>query len=171
MTPRFQKSVVKAPDEYERLGNDFVEVIFLGGGISNCWDWQTEMEGKLTGLPLLQLNPRRDNFDVAKESESVAQIHWEDRHLKRSNSILFWFPNETLCPITLFELGKYLLSDKNLFVGVHPEYKRKLDVYTQVAIERPQLQIVNTVDDLAQQIWDFYGYDRETGDRKPRKVA
>jgi len=43
---------------------------------------------------------------------------------------LIGFPCETLCPITLYELGTWsILSQQTgakLFVGCHPEYKRKV---------------------------------------------
>lgn len=163
---KFPKTVVKAPTEYKRLGNDFVQVIFLGGGISGCGDWQATMEDLLTGLPVIQINPRRENFDITDPAVSIEQIKWEHRHLKQCNCILFWFPCETLCPITLFELGRWLHSKTKVFVGVHPDYKRRLDVEIQSRLERPKLEVAYSLDALAQQVWDHYGYDRKTGKHK-----
>ncbi len=84
------KIVVKATEEFEQQGRRFWRTLFLGGGISNCPDWQTEMESKLTGLPLVLFNPRRDAFDMSDPSVSVQQIEWEHRHLRKSSMILFW---------------------------------------------------------------------------------
>jgi hypothetical protein len=46
--------------------------------------------------------------------------------------ISFWFPRETLCPITLYELGKWHgKADKPIVVGMHPDYPRRIDVEEQ----------------------------------------
>jgi len=75
-------------------------------------------------------NPRRASFDVSDPSQTEVQIMWEFRYLRKANAILFWFPKETLCPITLYELGQWsVLSQQTrtaLFVGTHPEYQRKV---------------------------------------------
>jgi hypothetical protein len=106
--------------------------VFLAGGISNCADWQSTLAEKfaITCPNLVLLNPRRKNFDVSDHSESERQIKWEFNHLRKSSAILFWFPSETLCPITLFELGQWSalagLLGKRLFVGCDPQYQRKV---------------------------------------------
>ena len=111
---------------------DFNRSLFIGGGITDCPDWQADVVKMLVDTNLTLINPRRKawNMDTA-DSESIKQINWEDWHLRQSEFIMFWFPCETLCPITLFELGKYLMTDKKLFVGTHPDYKRRLDVIIQ----------------------------------------
>jgi hypothetical protein len=121
--------VIQPPVNFNRMGNIFVETLFLGGGISNCPDWQAEMVQLLDGLPYVLLNPRRDGFDLLDPKMSVAQIEWEHLHLRDANAILFWFPSETLCPITLFEYGYWLgRPQKRLFIGVHPDYQRRTDL-------------------------------------------
>jgi hypothetical protein len=66
--------------------------------------------------------------------------------------VSFWFPKETLCPITLYELGKQSASNKPIFVGVHPEYARRRDVEIQTQLIRPEVKIVYSLEDLAQEI-------------------
>lgn len=117
--------------------------LFLAGGISNCPDWQKPTAYLLVRHSnLIVFNPRRTGWNMEdSDAESEKQILWEHEHLKRSEKILFWFPKETLCPITLLEFGKYLMSDKELIVGCHPEYQRKLDVEVQGRLERPDMKV------------------------------
>ena len=117
--------------------------VFLAGGITNCRDWQSEVVEKLKNTDLVLINPRRKNWDVGATD---AQI-WEYDHLKLADMILFWFPCETLCPITLFEYGKWLGRKKPLFVGCDPECKRIQDVVVQTKLERPKLQVFTNIDD------------------------
>jgi len=69
--------------------------------------------------------------------------------------IQFWFPQETLCPIVLYELGAWSKTNKPIFVGVHPEYKRRQDVEIQTKLARPEVKIVFSLENLAKQIRDF----------------
>lgn len=111
--------------------------LFLAGGISNCADWQKTVVESLGPKHIVLLNPRRANFPMGDPEACAAQITWEHEHLKKATMILFWFAPETICPITLFEYGKWLVSPKRLFVGCHSEYSRKEDVAIQTALERP----------------------------------
>ena len=88
-------------------------------------------------------------------SASNEQIEWEHRYLRSAETISFWFPCETFCPITLYELGAWSMSDKTLFVGVHPDYPRKVDVEVQTKLARPEIEIVYSLSDLATQIRDW----------------
>ena len=142
---------IEAPDEY--LGSE--KSLFLGGGISNCPDWQKEIVSQLEGLDLVILNPRRNNFDLANKSVRVAQIEWEFRHLRKATARSFWFPKETLCPITLYELGTYS-SQNGLFIGIHPKYQRREDIEEQTKLVRPDIKLVYSLDDLAKQISKFF---------------
>ncbi len=144
---------VECPAERTGAGPDIL--LFLGGGITNCPDWQKEMVHKLSGTNLTLLNPRRAEFDVKNPNIAVEQIEWEHRHLTRSDAILFWFPSETLCPIVLYELGAWNFRPKKLFIGVHPQYQRKLDVEVQTRLERVGQVIAYSLDDLAAQVIEW----------------
>ncbi len=127
--------------------------VFLGGGISNCPNWQSEMAKLLSDTKLVLLNPRREAFDLMDPTASEIQIVWEHTYLKLSTGILFWFPEETLCPITLYELGFWLgKGGKPIFIGCHPNYKRKFDVEFQAKLVRPELKVVDTLVALAEQV-------------------
>eukprot|EP01122_Echinamoeba_exundans_P010252 TRINITY_DN3795_c0_g1_i1.p1 TRINITY_DN3795_c0_g1~~TRINITY_DN3795_c0_g1_i1.p1 ORF type:complete len:217 (-),score=8.50 TRINITY_DN3795_c0_g1_i1:214-864(-) len=155
---------IEAPTEWDGTGPS----IFLAGGISNCADWQSKLAEKFANdCPnLVLLNPRRKNFDVADHSESERQIKWEFNHLRKASAILFWFPSETLCPITLFELGQWsalaALSGKSLFVGCDPQYQRKMDVEIQLSLIAPSVRVVQSLDALAELVCSWY-FDRFQG--------
>lgn len=78
----------------------------IAGGISGCGDWQVKIKELIHSKAndLILINPRRANFDVTNPSMTEEQIIWEHNHLSKSTAVLFYFPSETLCPITLYEL-------------------------------------------------------------------
>lgn len=158
------------PDDPDRA-----TTLFVAGGISGCSDWQTEYQDALLtklcapggAIPtdVVAINPRRLDFDTTDVAMSVAQIEWEYAHLERADIVSFWFTSETVCPITLFELGQSLkrriaLPDggwkpQKVFVGVHPLYSRRLDVIQQVRLNSPSVEVVHSVDDLATQVTEW----------------
>lgn len=143
---------VEAPEVFPS-GGDYVTV-FLAGGITGCPDWQMQMAILLTGTDLVLFNPRRADFPIDDPNASYEQIAWEHYHLHRADRILFWFPaeNQAGCPIALFELGAWLRSDKHVAVGVEPGYVRGEDVRIQIELERPEITVVDTLEDLALEI-------------------
>lgn len=140
---------IEAPREYT---SPTIHTMFLAGGISNCPDWQQDMVDKLKDTGLVLYNPRRENFPMGDPEAGLKQIVWEDKYLAKCNYILFWFPKETICPIVLFELGSWSMTQKRIFVGCHPDYVRKFDVEIQMKLRRPDVEIVYSLDDLATQI-------------------
>lgn len=126
--------------------------LFLAGGITNCPDWQSELLEYLSDTDLTIYNPRRLVWDMNDPTTAIKQIEWEHERIASARSASFWFPCETLCPITLFELGKLLVGKKPLFIGCHPDYKRILDVTHQTLLERPLLKIHHSLEELAEEI-------------------
>lgn len=147
---------IEAPDE-----STLSPTLFLAGGISNCPDWQSHMVSLLRDENLTIFNPRRKDFDVSKKDESKKQIEWEARHLEKADMISFWFPSETLCPIVLYELGAWSMTDKKIFVGIHPDYKRREDVVIQTKLKKPDVQIAYSILNLVNQIKLDLGKGRE----------
>jgi Nucleoside 2-deoxyribosyltransferase like len=129
--------------------------LFLAGGITGCPDWQQEIVKALKDTSLALFNPRRASFPIADKNAAQAQIEWEHIHLRKATAISFWFPCETLNPIVLYELGAWSMTGKKLFVGVHPDYQRKQDVFIQTALARPDVQVVTGLDQLAQEIMSW----------------
>lgn len=141
---------IECPNEWQGAGQDLG--LFLGGGISSCPLWQDEIVPKMTHLDITLINPRRKQWDITNKSLEREQIEWEHRHMLRADAIMFWFPCETLCPITLYELGKWSVRPKQLFVGCHPDYQRKRDVEIQTELERPKQIVVYSLNDLISQV-------------------
>jgi len=127
--------------------------VFMAGGITNCPDWQSDLANKLAGTENLTLiNPRRKDFPIHDPKAAGVQIAWEHDALRLADSILFWFPAETLCPIVLYELGAWSMSQKTLFIAVDPEYQRKQDVEIQTKLVRPEITIGYSLNFLADQV-------------------
>ncbi len=131
---------IEAPNHSGAFDPD--ESIFLAGSITGSWNWQAEIIPKLI-YDFDVVNPRRDDFDVTNPNVEREQITWEHHFLSRCRHVLFYFSNETLAPITLFEYGTLLLDcklgNKKLYVCIHPEYKRKNDVIIQTELRCPKL--------------------------------
>lgn len=163
---RISGGPIKLSAKYAAQDYSFSEMrstLFLAGGISNCSDWQKYFINMIkmeyyhyspdSHYSLLCLNPRRSTFDVNNPKESELQIKWEFDRLKESDNIVFWFPQETLCPITLFEYGKHFTDrNKRLFVGTHKNYKRRFDIVYQTKLERPDIIIHDNLDSLIEEV-------------------
>lgn len=127
--------------------------LFLAGGITNCPNWQKRLVRILDHIPIVIFNPRRENFPIHDPNASKEQITWEFERFRESDMISFWFSRGSLNPIVLFELGKWLVqTKKEIFIGIDPKYKRRQDVEIQTKLERSDIDIVYSLEDLAWQI-------------------
>lgn len=155
------KNYYEAPNKANLAKYD--HCIFLAGGITDCPDWQAPVRARLNEElpPLIVFNPRREHFDVSKkDKESVKQIVWEHTYLARANIVMFWFPKESICPITLLELGKFLMKpDTQLYVGTDPAYSRRLDVEVQTKLERPNVKVWDNLENMITQIIEDHKAD------------
>lgn len=151
----------RAPDTFDLPKEKGEQSIFLAGSISNAKNWQqTIAEISYEGLKLGDIfnifNPRRENYNVFDPKLELEQIEWEYRAIHFCGQILFWFSNETLAPITLFELGSALHTHipDNIFIGIDPEYQRKNDVIIQTSLRDKDLaeRIVFSQEELVEQI-------------------
>lgn len=143
--------LITAPSEKQA---DFEDKLFLAGGITNCPNWQKQVINYLNNCEceVTLFNPRRDNFDINDPTATEVQIAWEHRRLREATMIMFWFPQETLCPIVLFELGAHLERDVKIRIGCHPNYKRIQDVRIQSRLSRPHVKIYTDFFDLLKQM-------------------
>jgi len=136
---------IQAPNESTWNNNE--KKIFLAGGCATEWRW--ELIQMLANTSLVFLDPKRDDACSKKE-----MVRWEHKHLLLTDAILFWFPKETLCPMTLYELGTWAQTRKNLFVGVHPDYAKREDVEIRLALA--DVEIVYSLEKLSKRIkWAF----------------
>lgn len=141
---------VEAPEEYVVRAGE--RSLFLAGGITGCGDWQQALRGLLADSALALINPRRAAYDFGDPAAAELQIAWEFRHLRAATAISFWFAAEQLQPISLYELGAWSMSQKQLFVGAHPQYPRRHDVIVQTRLARPEVVVASSLEELAQQI-------------------
>lgn len=131
--------------------------VFLGGGISNCADWQSKFIALFGEDDRINFfNPRREDFDITNPRMSEEQIKWEHIALQSADVILFWFAPETMCPITLFELGKYVYKgtfpDRHyVIVGCDPNYMRKFDVEYQLSLDT-NIKVATSLEQLAEHL-------------------
>ncbi len=133
--------VITAPEIYEVKDTDVT--CFLAGGISNCPNWQKEVIGSFTEMDVNDLvifNPRRKTFTPSIE-EARRQIEWEYRYLNSIDIFSMYFCNESIQPICMYELGRYVEVMKRRFpndffqriiISVEPDYERAFDVIEQV---------------------------------------
>lgn len=145
--------IIQSPEIYTNFS--YLNMLFLAGGISNCPDWQGDLCNRYKQYDgsLSIFNPRRVGDLCKNGSDAKEQIEWEHLYLSKCHNILFWFPEETVCPISLFELGKYAQKfsgyiNKKLFIGIHPNYSRKFDLEIQLPLIIPKIEIYNSLDDL-----------------------
>lgn len=141
--------IIVSPDIINTKTDDVI--LFLAGGITDCPDWQAPTAALLDKhIPNTYfVNPRRKNWNMGdSDSESKKQIKWEFKYLYHSDVVLFWFPEETLCPITLLELGKELARGTKIYVGTHPNYQRRLDVIEQCALEDDQIKVYDSLEKM-----------------------
>lgn len=132
-------------------------IVFMAGGITGCPNWQMELAGKLGNVQDGSLfNPRRTNMPEG-EGEVIKQIQWEFTWLWHASIVVFWFPKESICPITLFELGAQVIRSRlaqanipKLCIGIEPGYQRALDVKVQAGLVDPHIRIVDSLDKLAE---------------------
>ena len=153
---------IKSPDVFTGKNHprDNI-VVFLAGGITGCPDWQRQVEHMLDRHGYVTLNPRRDGeFNTLQPEWGVQQIEWEHNHLAMADYVLFWFPKEGMCMITLFELGKCLALGKKVVIGCDPEYIREFDVRTQARLIVPNIPIAKTLDELVMNLVTLVSFNQ-----------
>ena len=126
--------------------------VFLAGGITGTSPWQTDLVKTLQDTPWTVLNPRRKDFPMYDPVAGREQIAWEHQHIRLASLLSFWFPPETLCPITLYELGVATELDKPLVVGADPGYARRFDLEVQLGLTRPEVKVLDSIKKLAHAI-------------------
>lgn len=143
--------IIEAPNKYSPKDNEVS--VFLAGGITDCPDWQAELIELLKDVPdLVMYNPRRKNFPIEDPNAAKEQITWEHDYLMEVDNLIFWFAKGSLNPIVLYELGRYgNSSDRNLFIGMDKEYKRHQDVLIQTELDRPEIEVVYSLEELSVQ--------------------
>jgi hypothetical protein len=130
--------------------------IYLAGGIANCSDWQKKMIKLLRETNVNAFNPRDGNYVISDAEEYLNRVRYNRAKLDASEAVLLWFPKEQLTPVALLELGSVVASSKPVFIGIDPGYPRQIDVEIQTKLARPEIDIVYSLEDLAEQVRQYY---------------
>lgn len=164
--PKYWTEAIGRPDDLTKPS------LFIAGGITGCPEWQKDVidiiearprkEGSGEPRDVYLYNPRRPDFPIDDPEAAEEQIYWEYAHLRQATAILFWFPKETLCPIALFELGRWSYSafpayQKPIFVGTHPDYARRRDIEIQLRMTHPTATVWSRPDILAEAVNNWLG--------------
>jgi hypothetical protein len=131
--------------------------VFLAGSIEmgSAEDWQTFLEEKLSGMDILLLNPRRDNWDASWLQDKTdprfrEQVEWELNALEGANLIVMYFAPHTKSPVSLLELGLFARSGK-LIVCCPDGFWRKGNV--DLVCEKYGVTQVESLNDLPEVIF------------------
>ena len=118
--------------------------VFLGGGITNCKDWQSEVIEKLIDENMTIYNPRQKYFDASDSTIVYEQIEWEFYYLEMMDIFSMYFcACESDQPICMYELGRNIVRmqnrfptdwEKRIIISVEEGYKRKDDVLIQTSL-------------------------------------
>jgi hypothetical protein len=126
--------------------------VFLAGSIEMgaAEDWQTQVEAALADLPVVILNPRRDDWDSTWKQSIIderfrEQVEWEFAAQERADLIGMYFAPETKAPVTLLELGLFARSGK-LVVCCPNGFWRKGNV--EIVCARYRVPLVTDFDAL-----------------------
>lgn len=143
--------LIKPPQPFEQSKLDQTPSLFLAGGISNCPNWQKPFVDFLQHRDVIILNPRRDEYDPMMDQD---QVTWEHDNIRKVSGHAFWFPAESVCPISLWHLGGIVgrtnwKSDKRLFVGTDPKYPRAKNLKIQLLLTVPHVNVVSSLEELA----------------------
>jgi hypothetical protein len=152
--------IIEAINEIYSLENNKNVKLFLGGGITNCPDWQSVLIEDIKEIPNLTIyNPRRKNFPIENPNASEAQITWEFNHLRDADIVLFWFAQGSLNPIVLYELGMWGNSNQRpMIVGVDPAYEIKQDVIIQTQLAKPDQIVLQSLDAMSEELFSILKY-------------
>ena len=137
--------VIESPNSAYSLDHFFDCKLFLAGGITNCRDWQSELITSLGEIPELTIyNPRRKNFNIG---DSVVE------HLNKCDMLVFCFMESSVCPITLYELGRWGNSGSKLMcIMIEPSYPRRIDVELQTMLSRDDVKIFSKLSEVEEWI-------------------
>lgn len=148
--------VVYAPNYHFPVTHE--KTLYLAGGVAGCPDWQAEVIKALEKTSLTIFNPRRQTL-LANMPELVqSQREWEFGNITATRAVMFWFPKESLCPTTNFELGIIVAQQlwdfdtAPAYVGIHPEHPRRSDILAQLTMTAPRLVVADSVKGVVQQV-------------------
>lgn len=162
--------VIEAPTSIFMSPTNSIHV-FLGGGISDCKNWQEEvieyLQQKEDTDDLVILNPRRKSFNINDKSAANKQIEWEFNQLSHADIFSMYFVNsDSVQPICFYELGRYLVRMQDRFpetyknriiVSVEDGFSREIDVKVQTSLAlNEKITFAKTPQEHAEAIYKAY---------------
>lgn len=142
---------IKAPNKVPQSSGK--PKLFLAGSIEmgKAEQWQDKVAKELSGLDLIILNPRREDWDSSWEQkidnpQFREQVEWELSNIKSADMVVFYFDRATLSPITLLELGYTVNDAEGVFVCCPEGYWRKGNV--DIVCAKHNVTTVDTLDGL-----------------------
>lgn len=108
--------IVKPTANFLEVDYVYKHAVFLGGSIEQgtAEDWQSRVSATLDSLPVLILNPRRDDWDSTWDQDPTIgtqfsnQVNWELNGQEFCDTLVYYFHPNTKAPITLLELGLFI---------------------------------------------------------------
>jgi hypothetical protein len=140
---------IQAPNKVEVP--DMYYSIFLAGSIEmgKAELWQEKVVKELEDLPVVLVNPRRDDWDSSWEQTKdnpkfKEQVDWELDNLNDATFIILYLDPNTMSPISLIELGLYIGYD--IFVCCPKGFWKKGNV--DIVCERFEIPLFESLDEL-----------------------
>ena len=141
---------VKAPNTIEEItyGQEGANVKVFLAGCANT-DWRNDFVKKFDNYRVTFLDPKRDDWDLMNDNDTVNQITWEYNYLKEADVICYGFNGGSVCPITLLEYGMWgLTSKKPIMVYASDDYEKRRDIIFQTMLARPEIPVLRTFEDF-----------------------
>ena len=150
--------IVRPFDKFSNISNSQVS-LFLAGG-STKWRETVEhtLECNEDFHSVVILDPYDENYST------LPNTAWEAQMMKKADCIVFWFTKESVCPVSLFELG-YALRDhtKDIIIGVEPGYPKEDELDAQLITLCPKLVPFSSLEQLTRAI-ELYVEDTSNGE-------
>lgn len=145
--------IIQAPHKFIPLED---KSMFLAGSIEmgKAENWQEKVMKAFENIPIIILNPRRDDWDSSwtqsiDNPQFKEQVEWELLAQEKADIIIMYFDTKTKSPITLLELGLFAHSGK-LIVCCPDGFYRKGNV--DIVCRRYSIEQANSLDELIQKI-------------------
>lgn len=121
-------------------------------------EWRASVQERLVTFPVTVVSSRRP-MTKPKETphsepfEYKTMLEWENAYIDRCQAVMFWFPWESSCAESMFQLGR-LARDRRivLFVGAHPNYRCRESLVQLMKYVRPEVLVASTFEKLMSQL-------------------
>ena len=152
---------IKAPYPFKGDHSTDEKFLFLAGSIEmgTAENWQTKIVKAVEHLPIVILNPRRDDWDSSWKQDInnpkfFEQVQWELDAMEFADGIYMYFDPNTKSPISLLELGLFAQHQGKLAVFCPEGFWRKGNV--DIVCKRYGVRQFNSSDGILKHLEDWY---------------